>query len=548
MHVVAVSLPHPVFTCVPAREPRAAATCPRGPVTYRGPMTTKAEPGTAHRSRASGIMVRLVVAALAAMGLATTLPLTPAGAAGGLERFYDQELTWEACPGQLQCAWLTVPLDYRDPGGQTIALALSRRPADGPAAARLGSLVANPGGPGASGLSMPSYLAGELGAEVRGAYDIVGFDPRGVGDSAPITCLTGRQTTRWLEADSAPRTPSAERRYLALAEDLADGCLRFDSELARNIGSDWTVQDLEILREALGDERLNWFGFSYGTFLGALYAQAFPERVGRFVLDGAVDPSLNSMELSKGQNAGFQDAIGRFAADCSQRATCPFRGNKVHVIAGINDLLESIRATPLPAGSQSLTIGPALTAIVYSLYSTDTWPWLRSALGEARRGDGRGLADIADTSAHRIGPNRYLGNMASAFPAIGCWDSPAAPGRAGIRAAARQWARTSPVPELARSMAWGNAPCSRWFGHSPRGAEPVSSTTTSPMLIVGTTHDPATPLAWARALESQLSTSRLLTYLGDGHTAYGAGSVCVDSAVEAYLATGVLPAPGTRCR
>jgi pimeloyl-ACP methyl ester carboxylesterase len=491
-------------------------------------------------------------AALAAVA-ATSLPLNPATASPGfppeLAGFYTQALTWAPCADGLQCTWLTVPLDYADPAGTTIRLRVSRALATGAPAARQGSLVVNPGGPGASGVDFASYVATGIAPQVATQFDVVGFDPRGVGQSAPITCLTGPETNTWLRTDGSPDTLAEQRRLMSLAAGLAQGCLTRSPQIARHIGSDQTVRDMDILRQALGDERLNFLGYSYGTYLGTLYAERFPATVGRFVLDGALDPSLGIMQISQGQSDGFQVAMTRFARDCATRRTCPWAGSANSVLRGINDLLASIDRRPLPArDARDLVQAEALGALFYSMYSPLIWPSLRFALRQAVKGDGTGLQTIADFAADRTGPDEFGSNMASAFPAIACWDTPAAPGLVGLRAAANRWARGARVPEMARAMSWGNAPCSQWFGHSDRVPAPAATSTTAPILVVGTTFDPATPYAWAQALSRQLPTSTLLTFRGDGHTAYGAGSRCVDTAVDAYLLTGALPAAGTVCR
>lgn len=489
-----------------------------------------------------------VTAQAAAPAVLTAPTATTATTDPALAAFYGQQLSWQSCGGDQQCAWLTVPLDYAQPAGPTIRLRLSRVVATGDPSTRIGSLVVNPGGPGASGLDFASYVSGQSPAVAR-RYDVVGFDTRGVGQSAPITCMTGAQTTRWLNADPTPDTAREQRQYMALGARIPAGCLSMSPDLARNVGSENTIRDLDILRQALGDDRLNWLGYSYGTYLGTHYAEEFPDRVGRFVLDGAVDPSLSSMPMSQGQSTGFQTAVTRFAADCAKRASCAWDGSTKAVLAGINRLLARLDTHPMRAGrGRPLLQAQALNAIFYSMYSPLAWPSLRTALKYAARGDGRGLQTLSDYSSERIGPNRYASNMASAFPAIGCWDGSSVPGQAGLAAAARAWSRSAPVPEMAKAMSWGNAACTSWFGHSPITAGPASSTTTAPILVVGTTYDPATPYVWAKALARQLSTATLLTYVGDGHTAYGGSSRCIDNAVDSYLLTGMPPAAGTVCR
>lgn len=485
----------------------------------------------------------------AAAGALASPAAQPADDAAALAPFYGQVLAWTTCETDTQCAWLTVPLDYADPSGETIRLRLSRIRATGPAAQRQGSLVVNPGGPGASGVEFAPIVANYIAPTVNEQFDIVGFDTRGVGRSSPITCMTGQQTTTFLRTDPAPDTPAEERRLWSVAGRIGTGCLAMSPAIARHVGSDNTAKDMDILRATLGDPQLNFLGFSYGTYLGTLYAEQFPATVGRFVLDGALDPTLDVMQVSEGQNRGFQLAMTRFAQDCAKRRSCPWRGNASTVLTGINRLLAKIDRTPLPTHTgRPLVVAEAITALFTSMYSPTSWSGLRLALRQAKVGDGLGLQSIADFASDKIGPDRYSSNMASAFPAISCWDSAPAPDFAGLRAAARQWSQDARVPDMASAMSWGNAPCSQWFGHGPRQPGPAVSSTTAPILVVGTTYDPATPYAWARALASQLTTSTLLTYRGDGHTAYGGGSGCINRAVDAYLLGGTMPAAGTVCR
>ena len=464
-----------------------------------------------------------------------------------LQPFYSQEISWEPCSGRSprsRCATVTVPLDYRNPTGRTIDLALLKVPATGP---NPQALLVNPGGPGAGGLDFAEYLSTVTGPNVRSMYDIVGFDPRGVGQSAPVRCLTGAQTTQWYRTDSTPDTAQERRTLLNRARAIARGCLNHDPELARNVGSTNTVKDMDVIRQTLAQDTLHWFGFSYGTGLGALYAQEFPSRVGRFVLDGGVDPRLNAMQLSKGQSDGFQLAVRRFAADCARRSECVASSQR-GVLRNINRLLKNLDESPMRTdGPRRLVQAEALSALFFSMYSTQLWPTLRNGLRQATRGNGTTLQLLAQQSRNQIGPDRYGSNMASAFYAIACWDFPATPGIAGLSAAARSWSRGVAVPEMARAMSWGNVPCSNWFGHSPVPPQAVTSTTQASILIIGTQFDPATPYAWSQALKAQLPTSRLLTYRGDGHTAYGGANLCVDGITNRYLTTGELPEPGTTC-
>lgn len=495
----------------------------------------------AHHWRRRSTSLVLIAGALAV----ATAGSAPAGAAD-LAKYTEQLLTWTTCAGGRQCTNLLVPRDYADLSAGDIKIALARVPHTG--TNFKGSLVVNPGGPGGAGTEFASSVASLVGPQVSGQFDIVGFDPRGVAASAPVTCMTGGQTTRWLLLDPTPDSRSEETELLRQARNISAGCLRYSPTIAPFIFTTNTVRDLDIMRAALGDEKLNFFGFSYGTTLGAFYAQEFADRVGRMVLDGAVDPSLDSMQISRGQSSGFQGALVRFAEDCAKRRNCPYPGDKQDVLDGINGLLATLDKRPLPTGSyEPLNQAQAITALFWSMYSPDFWSILRSALGQAKSGDGEYLQWLADQSADRIGKYRYGSNQNSAFYAISCLDSPATPGRAGLTAAAQVWSKKAPVPEMARAMSWGNAPCSFWFDHVAGQPEPVTSTTTAPIVVVGTRYDPATPYPWSIALHEQLPTSSLLTFDGDGHTAYGAGSTCIDRAVDTYLLTGVAPVNGKVC-
>lgn len=491
----------------------------------------------------TGVMATPANPALAA----DTDPAFDPATSPALASFYDQQAQWGPCAdrsSRVQCATVSVPMDYRDPGKRSLSIALLRVPATGTSR---GSLVVNPGGPGAGGLDFAEYLGSTVDPAIRDAFDIVGFDPRGVGASAPITCLTGKQTSTWYRTDPTPDTAKEVRTLWRRAAAISDGCIESDPQLARNVGTENTVSDMDIIRAAIGDESLNWFGFSYGTTLGALYAQQFPTRVGRMVLDGGVDPQLNAMQVSKDQSAGFQRAIDRFAADCARRDGC-VADSATGVIRAINSILRRLEQRAMPTdGSRRLVQGEAITALFFSMYSTGLWPTLRTGLRQAERGDGTTLQLLAQLANDQTGPNRYGSNIASAFYAIGCWDYPATPGIAGLRTAARQWSQGASVPEMAKAMSWGNAPCSNWFAHSSAPPQAVFSTTKAPILVIGTTFDPATPYAWSEALVKQLPTSRLLTHRGDGHTVYGDSNQCIDSIADEYLLTGKLPQSGTTC-
>jgi len=489
-------------------------------------------------------MKRLVFVSVIALG-SSLMPFASSSATSPLTPYLDQNLQWSACTNG-QCASLRVPLDYSNLELGDIAIAVSRTVHT--SANFQGSIVVNPGGPGSPGLDFATYVAKEIAPTVAKEFDFIGFDPRGVGKSAPVTCMTSQQTAQWLSMDSTPDTTAETAAVMKAAGKIGQGCLKYSPRIAPKVGTPFATQDLDLLRSALREEKLNWLGFSYGTSLGASYIQSFPNRVGRFVLDGAVDPTLNSMQLSLGQSKGFQRAFQNYAQRCLSKAPCPIGTTQVGVTSGVNTLLRRLDSRPLPTKHGSpLTQSLGTSAIFTALYATDMWELLTEALTSAYRGDGTGLLELSWMGSDQSGPATFSSNVQSAYYAINCWDSPATPGVAGLASAAKQWAKTSPIPEMAKSMSWGNAPCSLWFAHDTKAPAAVSSTTTAPILIIGTLFDPATPYAWAQSLHKQLATSTLLTYGGNGHTAFGGGSRCIDISVNDYLLNGRMPSPDKVC-
>lgn len=441
-----------------------------------------------------------------------------------LDVFYTQILLWKKC-GTASCASVTVPLDYEKPDGETISISIRRV-----GSPDLPPLIMNPGGPGSEGTSFAQNVAATLNSAVTDAYAPVGFDPRGTGNSAPVKCFSGVSANKWLRMDSTPDTPIEVANYMSAAAKISPACQRLSPKIVAHIGTDNTVRDVDIIRATLGSQKLNWLGFSYGTSLGTRYAELFPDRVGRMVLDGAVDPSLDAMELSRGQSRGFQKSIGRFNEQ--------YPGS----ITKINRLLRALDKSEMKTnGSQTLTQSQANSAIFVSMYSTSFWPLLNDALQEATNGNGTLLQDLSYFANDQIETTKFSSNTLSAFIAINCWDYPPTPNAVGLSRNARQFSQNAKVPELARAMSWGNAVCGTWFEHSPIKPAAAKTTTSAPILIVGTTYDPATPISWARALHKQLPTSSLLTFVGDGHTAYLGGNACIDQVVNQYLLTGFAP-------
>jgi pimeloyl-ACP methyl ester carboxylesterase len=460
-----------------------------------------------------------------------------------LARFYDQRLDWHDCSGGFECARLTVPVDYGDPGAGTLRMAVNRLPSTGE---HHGSLLVNPGGPGVSGLQYARAARTVVSAAVRRHYDVVGFDPRGVGATRPVDCLSDRALDTFLATDGTPDTPAEEQELVRQGDLLAAGCLKDDRALTEHIGSRDVVRDMDVLRAALGDETLTYLGKSYGTYLGALYAEAFPDRVGRLVLDGPVDPSVDNLEFARLQAVGFQRALDAFLDDCLRRDSCPFSGSRADAEAQLGRLLDRTDQHPLTGddgrpGVQSLvTYGVAI-----GMYDKGYWQFLRQALRQAQNGKGGSLLVLGDLYNDRGPGGHFTSDVAEVIYAINCIDRAEHTDLAGFRADAAEVAEVSPI--FGAYIIWSNLPCADWPVPAEGEAAPIAAAGAGPILVVGTTRDPATPYESAVSLADQLRSGHLLTYDGDGHTAYRQGSDCVDRVVDAYLLEGTVPQDGTRC-
>lgn len=465
-----------------------------------------------------------------------------------LQPFYSQQLAWEKCgPGQ-QCATLTVPLDYADPEGETLELSVLRNLATGPDP--LGSLVVNPGGPGGSGVDYAARAASAVSPTLRSSYTVVGFDPRGVKRSRPIECLSDSQRDALLAQDSSPDDPAEVELVSADADAIAEGCLSDDSELLSHISSEEVAADMDVLRAALDEEKLNYLGFSYGTLLGALYAEAFPQNVGRMVLDGGMDPSLTNSEISLGQAKGFELALRRYLSDCVAGGDCPLGSSVDEAYSRLQTFLAELDAQPLPTGDpdRPLTQGIALNAVAYPLYTPDYgWPLLTANLRLALLGDGSGLLEIVDLFARRNADGTYDDNGLEMLYAVNCLDRPAGPtDQDTTETSVAQWSEAAPI--FGAPLGYSNVACERWPIEPTGKAASVSAAGTPPIVVVGTEFDPATPYEWSVALAQQLSDGRLVSRIGgDGHTSYRGGSTCIDQIVDSYLITGDAPPDGTEC-
>ncbi|MEV6972029.1 alpha/beta hydrolase [Kitasatospora sp. NPDC093806] len=475
----------------------------------------------------------------------TALEPLPAAVPPGLAPYYGQRLGWQPCDDGYECTTFRVPLDYDRPADGDLTLAAVRAGATG--ADRLGSLLLNPGGPGGSAVEYVEAAARGYDAGVRARYDLVGLDPRGVGRSAPVSCLTGERMDAYTAVDITPDDPAEVDALVAAAREFAEGCGKQAGARLGHLGTVEAARDLDVLRALLGDERLNYVGKSYGTFLGATYAGLFPGRTGRMVLDGAMDPSLDATTGNRTQAGGFETAWAAFARDCAKRDDCPFGRTEQQAGEQLAALFTAVDAHPLPTtdGNRRLSEAQATTGVIQAMYADFLWPRLRTALADARAGDGTALLKLSDAYYGRESDGSYP-NLMFANMAVNCLDLPAP--FAGPEDAARavpDFERAS--PRFGRDMAWMALTCTYWPVPPTGAPHTVRAAGAAPIVVVGTTRDPATPYAWAQALAGQLESGRLLTYDGDGHTAYGRHDACLDGAVNRYLLGGEPPENGKRC-
>ncbi|WP_455358742.1 alpha/beta hydrolase [Streptomyces sp. SYSU K21746] len=464
-----------------------------------------------------------------------------------------QKLDWKSCeapvkargsdaqaPGSAwECATMRAPLDYAKPDGETLGIALIRSRATGPGK-RLGSLVFNFGGPGGSGVAaLPG--ASQAFGKLHSRYDLVSFDPRGVAESSAVVCQDDAQAERSFGLDSTPDTAAEEKTYLDDSAAFGAGCLKRSGRVLPYVGTTSAARDLDLIRQVLGDRKLNYFGFSYGTELGGVYAHLYPRHVGRITLDAVVDPSADFVGHSRNQAMGFQRALDNYFASTGTPAEAGTRR--------VVRLLDRLDRQPLPAeGGRRLTQSLAVTGIIKPLYSQDNWPLLTEALRAAERGDGTPLLRLADSYNDRDDNGRY-GTGHHAQRAISCADAKGRVSADEVRARhLADFTRVSPAfgPYLAWDLAgW----CASWPVAGESETPEVSAPGAPPILVVGGTGDPATPYEGARRMAAELGpkVGVEITYRGEGHGAYTTGNACIAKAVDPYFLEGKVPAPGTTC-
>ena len=461
-------------------------------------------------------------------------------------------LNWKPCVDvrTLKCATLVVPLDHTRPNGPMIGIGVTKVAARQPSR-RIGSLLVNPGGPGASGQTFARQLVRGLSPALLDRFDIIGWDPRGVGSSRPVRCLASTADyDRYYAADPVPDSPAERQALIDEAERFARGCLaRNGADGLRFVGTSDVVDDMEDIRRALGEEQISYFGFSYGTLLGARYADRYPDRVRAFVLDGMLDPTADTANRAIHQARGFDQALNGFLAVCGD-VSCGWIQKGETPAAAFDRLAHEIDVTPLRATNRRTAsvrlLGPGefMTAVIAALYSRDAgWPLLRRGLTSAAKGDGAPLLRLFDAYADRSSSG--YGNIADANAAVNCADVPSPRGADGFDQLADRLAGLS--PRFGRLAAYSSLVCGFWPVPVTGSLVPVRAVGSLPILVIGTTRDPATPIEWARSVVKQLANATLLTFDSDGHTAYLTGNACIRKYTDEYLLTKKLPPGNTVC-
>ena len=495
-------------------------------------------------------VVAVLAATLTGCSPTTTHPPTtstphPDKVAAALVPFYDQTIAWSTC-GTFQCAKIDAPLSWSDPSAGSIELALIRHYATGK---RLGSLLVNPGGPGGSGVEfIRDSLNYAVDKNLQEHYDIVGFDPRGVGASSAVKCYPPAEMDHYL-FDITPGVRGSDAWIASAtkqAADFAAACRQNTGDLLGQIGTISAARDLDLMRALLGDAKLNYLGYSYGTLLGATYAGLYPKKVGRMVLDGALDPTSSSFEVNLGQSKGFEGELTSYLKDCLTRKGCPFTGSLSNALNTVSQILASLDANPIRnSDGRELGADTMLTAIIYPLYDSSAWSELDVLFKDVMAGSARVAFILADAYYDRTASGTYSDNSTEAFVAIDCLDYAVDANPVSMRAQAAELEKAAPV--IGEYMAYGDIGCAQWPYKPTRTEAPIHAPGAPPIVVVGTTGDPATPYQWAKSLASQLDSGHLVTYRGHGHTAYNKSNSCVNDAVDNFFVQGTVPKTGLTC-
>ncbi len=455
-----------------------------------------------------------------------------------LSGYYAQKIDWKSCRQDFQCATLAVPIDYKNLTSGTFEIALLKYPAR--SSKKLGSLIVNPGGPGGSGVDYAYAAEYIFSPAILDRYDIVGFDPRGVSRSAPIRCLSDKELDANNNSDSKPDNEEEFKQILQDTKKYVEKC-KDKNKYLTSYSTANVARDLDILREALGDKQLNYMGKSYGTYLGTLYAQFFPEKVGRVVLDGAVDPSISNFQQTLTQAVGFDLAFTSFASDCNKRRNCTLPNDKAAAVAEMQKLFNEASNKPFPTKKKSgrtLSESMMVLGTASAMYDSQTgWPQLRRAIAEAQKGYGDTFLKLADEYTGRQNDGSYPNNEFDSGAVIDCLDFNEPRSVKQIRSDAKAFEEKAPL--FGPYLAYGGVTCKFFNQDTEVTIEPTS--TAKPVIVIGTTGDPATPYEWAQGLSKLLTNSQLISLTGEGHTGQGQGNACIDDQIDDFYLTGKVP-------
>lgn len=501
--------------------------------------------GAAGLAAASVVLSGCMYAQIPEQPVSVTREPVVDGVDADLLSYYTQDVDWQRCGPRFDCADITAPRDWQNPDEGDLTLALVRHQATG---AHQGSLLINPGGPGSSGLSfVMDSLDYAVGPKLIENFDVVGFDPRGVGRSSAVTCLDAQAMDEFNYGviDGERGSDIWESQIVAEQTRFAEACEANSDGLLPYITTENSARDMDLIRGVLGDEHLNYLGYSYGTFLGATYAKLFPERAQRLVLDGALDPAVSGLEVGATQAAGFESALSAYLEDCLRSESCPFNGSIDETRTDFRALLASIERAPMRSGDgRMLTVDTAVTGTITALYSEQSWDYLTQAITGLLQGDPRVMFALADSYNSRGPDGQYEDNSAEAFMAYNCMDYPVEDDPTAEDAVMAQIQKQAPT----FAPYWDGPDLCEVWPYPPVGTrDAIAATGSGPILVIGTTNDPATPYQWSESLAEQLENGVLITRVGEGHTGYNKGSTCVDRAVESFLIDGTTPEDGLRC-